>query len=205
MDRAHTHPGTPHLIFSPSRLSVWPSMSPSPRLCVRASEWVTSATPHAAGTNRGITGLRIAFWARGKQAGRKEEVQKVSEPNLGSPTDALRQNRSQQIGTQRSRLYRSQCPQMTKPGIDRQHICRVCLEISQNHDVNPNVYWLYIERDQGFFGGWNKSVEGIGEGIFWRTRVQKYLRYKSIQLEQMKCRSVLSKRYKRHDRSSCSA
>lgn len=28
----------------------------------QASEWVTSATPHAAGTNRGITVFGIAFW-----------------------------------------------------------------------------------------------------------------------------------------------
>lgn len=28
----------------------------------QASEWVTSAAPHAAGTNRGITVFGIAFW-----------------------------------------------------------------------------------------------------------------------------------------------
>lgn len=31
----------------------------------QASEWVTSATPHAAGTNRGISVFGIAFWVGG--------------------------------------------------------------------------------------------------------------------------------------------
>lgn len=45
------------------------------------SEWVTPATPHAAGTNRGISLLTIAFFRAGA-TGRngEEEVQEVSEP-----------------------------------------------------------------------------------------------------------------------------
>lgn len=31
----------------------------------QACEWVTSATPHAAGTNRGISVFSIAFWVGG--------------------------------------------------------------------------------------------------------------------------------------------
>lgn len=57
----HNHPGTPHQIafLSLSVLSIQVFPSPSLR---QQFEWVTPATPHAVGTNRGITVFSIAFW-----------------------------------------------------------------------------------------------------------------------------------------------
>lgn len=73
---------TPPPWDSPSRFS-FPSTSssPTPDSVSGLSEWVTPATPHAAGTNRGISLLAIAFFRAGA-TGRdgEEEVQEVSEP-----------------------------------------------------------------------------------------------------------------------------
>lgn len=65
-----------------------PLNTSSLRHCLRRLEWVTSATPHAAGTNRGITVFSIAFWVGASGMGlmgenREEgckEVQEVSKP-----------------------------------------------------------------------------------------------------------------------------
>lgn len=73
----HRHPGTRH----PNSLSPLLPLPPAPDSVSGLSEWVTPATPHAVGTNRGISLLTIAFFRAGA-TGRngEEEVQEVSEP-----------------------------------------------------------------------------------------------------------------------------
>lgn len=58
----HSHPGTPHPNLFHSLLSIKPPLYLISETPFEASEWVTSATPHAVGTNRGITEFGIAFW-----------------------------------------------------------------------------------------------------------------------------------------------
>lgn len=63
---SHTPWDSPSDSLSLTSFSLALSVSISETL-FQASEWVTSAAPHAAGTNRGITGLGIAFWVSGME------------------------------------------------------------------------------------------------------------------------------------------
>lgn len=73
----HIHPGTPHPILFHSLLSIKLHLYLISKTPFEASEWLTSAAPHAVGTNRGITVFSIAFWVgrvggMGKWENRKE-------------------------------------------------------------------------------------------------------------------------------------
>ena len=150
----HSHPGTPHPTLFPSLLSIKLPPYLISETPFEASEWVTSATPHAVGTNRGITEFGIAFWfgrvsGMGWWENRKKEGGGAGgyRAYLGTLTNTVGlifPSGSRQIGTQRSRLPRSQCPQMTKHSVCTVCVCKSFIFIKSTIHLNVYIYHIWF-------------------------------------------------------------